>query len=621
MAIVAERVADFDTWRESFGGASIEFLRPNSEERVSIFSDPQATIQLEQPIILDTRNQGDRNYGKFEFPIYVQENYQLRINGVDQTGIIAQAILALQGRDIGEALAKAARGNRFRRVTDHLDNEIRALDYGELGDSSATNTLTIERAIGAAAGQGGGRVRLPRGTYQITTLTLPVGVILSGEGQAATTLQSEEASDVITLSGDGAGLEELTLDGLNLNAGSVGVAGIGIANAVLRLVTVKRFRVGIRFRGLTQSLWIALSVDNCFDGVELLGDLDSGGSTNGGPVEANEWIGGIISNHTTTGLKLFFEDQVLRNNTFRDLQFLNNTGTAILIEGARYTRFETPGFNGNTKSLDIKDGSDMSQVALNTILGFFMTGGRMNGGEVEFAGTCRTVTFKEMAFAGVAFTLTAPKNNIMIVDSTEDAQTNSAGTVLRLQRISTHDLEAETTGVTTDATPTVAWDRELRDGENAIVEAKIVGNRRDGVGHALYHIEQAVQRPGATLNYDNLLVAFTVGQIVTGQTSGATGRITADASSALTLRTITGTFQDNEQIKDEGTGEATVNGALVQNNAALLGSITNVITPIETTAAMAAIFTVSIGNVEVSLTGVASQIWDWTVRMKFQGQD
>ena len=621
MTIQAVRVPDFDTWKEGFAGAQIEFLRPNTENRVTIYSDPQATTQLTQPVTLDTRTQNNRNFGKFTQPIYVQESYYLRINGTDETGISGAPILSLVGRDLSTSFVKASRGSRLRRVNDVIDDQIAALDYGELGDSSATNTATITRAIGAAAGQGGGRVILPRGTFAITTLTLPVGVILSGQGEAATILQSEEASDVIRLSGDNAGLEDLTLDGLNLNAGSVGVVGTGTTNAIFRQVTVKRFATGVRFKGLDQCLWLNLTVDNCLDGCEMLGDLDTAGGSNGGPIEFNDWIGGIISNCTVTGLKLEFEDQLIRNNMFRDLQFSSNTGIAVKLQGARYTRFENPSFSSNTKNLDVSDGSDTSQAALNTVVGLHFDGGLMNQGEVIFTGSCQDIKLREMAFAAVAFTLTAPESNILIVDSTEDAQTNSAGTVLRLQRINTHDLEAETTGVTTDANPTVAWDRELRSGENAIVEAKVVGNRRDGVGHAIYHIERAVQRPGATLNYDGLVSAFTVGELVTGATSGATGRITADSGSALTLRTVSGEFQDNEKITDGATGDATVNGALVLNNAALLGSITDQITPIETTAGMAAVFTVSVGTVQVSLTGVASQTWDFTVRVKFIGQD
>ena len=67
-----------------------------------------------------------------------------------------------------------------------------------------------------------------------------------------------------------------------------------------------------------------------------------------------------------------------------------------------------------------------------------------------------------------------------------------------------------------------------------------------------------------TLLYDNQSGNFTVGQIITGGSSGATGTIATDvddgATGTLTLTGITGTFQTNEQITDPVTGVADTNG-------------------------------------------------------------
>lgn len=69
-----------------------------------------------------------------------------------------------------------------------------------------------------------------------------------------------------------------------------------------------------------------------------------------------------------------------------------------------------------------------------------------------------------------------------------------------------------------------------------------------------------------TLLYDAEVGAFTVGQIVTGQTSEATAKIMAisdwGGEAGLILGAVTGTFQNNEQITDPVTGDATVNGTL-----------------------------------------------------------
>ncbi len=68
------------------------------------------------------------------------------------------------------------------------------------------------------------------------------------------------------------------------------------------------------------------------------------------------------------------------------------------------------------------------------------------------------------------------------------------------------------------------------------------------------------------LAYDGQTGNFTVGLVVTGGTSGATGTIHADADAGatgtLTLKNIKGTFQNNEAITDTSTGAATVNGVL-----------------------------------------------------------
>ncbi len=62
--------------------------------------------------------------------------------------------------------------------------------------------------------------------------------------------------------------------------------------------------------------------------------------------------------------------------------------------------------------------------------------------------------------------------------------------------------------------------------------------------------------------------AFSVGETITGSTSGATGSITAvnvDAgatSGCLELGNVTGTFQDNEIVTGGSVGPATVNGSL-----------------------------------------------------------
>ncbi len=75
-----------------------------------------------------------------------------------------------------------------------------------------------------------------------------------------------------------------------------------------------------------------------------------------------------------------------------------------------------------------------------------------------------------------------------------------------------------------------------------------------------------IGRVSRTLAYDGQSGNFTVGLIVTGGTSGATGVILTDvdggATGTLTLGNIVGQFVDNEVLTDTSTGAALVNGTL-----------------------------------------------------------
>jgi len=72
------------------------------------------------------------------------------------------------------------------------------------------------------------------------------------------------------------------------------------------------------------------------------------------------------------------------------------------------------------------------------------------------------------------------------------------------------------------------------------------------------------------LNYDNGTSEFTAGEMLTGQTSGATGVIkwfSGDvAAGTLTLKGIEGTFQDNEVITDDKGGSALADGSAIMTS-------------------------------------------------------
>jgi hypothetical protein len=563
MTVPAQRVEEFDTWQPGYGGASVEVVRANTTTRVALYLDSGLTLPADNPQILESQDSDGVYYGKFSQPVYTNEPYSLIIDGTDQTGIVRPPVTDLSDEPAGYATSQTARSLRERRLLDRFDDDIRAEDFGEIGTSSATNTATLNAAIGAAAGQGGGRVLLPAVSITITTLILSAGVVLVGAGRGVTTLVSQEGQAVITTSGEGAGLEHLTLDGVTLVSGSIGFYAESMDRRILNDVEIKRFDTGLKALGGTKNTWKDLFVTNCATGADLDGDTDPGGGGTGDEWASNEWSGGVVSQCTVAGVKMNFVDTYVRHNTLRQIGLESNTGIALQINGARFTRAENCWWAGNATNLDVADDSDVSLVLQNTVKGLYISGGYMNAGTVNFDGTCLDVEFRGMDLVDVDFVLSLPDNPIVLRDCFEDAQVTIAGDTDKFTRVSSFN-ENEAAGVTTDANAITGWSYGLDPGELLQVEAKVLANQRDGIDAGSYHISTVVRRPGATLNYDNQTGNFTVGTLLTGATSGATARIVADsdagAAGTLTLRDIVGVFEDNEIIADSASGSAQANG-------------------------------------------------------------
>jgi hypothetical protein len=138
-----------------------------------------------------------------------------------------------------------------------------------------------------------------------------------------------------------------------------------------------------------------------------------------------------------------------------------------------------------------------------------------------------------------------------------------------------------TTSPVTGSAPTSSTDGQALSGLSAItlVVSAAAGTTLSGAGSMLaYMLDGGVLSPNgiaqangdsgvittAFLAYDAQSGNFTVGQVVTGGTSAATGTISADtdagATGVLTLTGVVGVFADNEAITDPLTGAATVNG-------------------------------------------------------------
>lgn len=617
----AQRIADFDTWKPGYAYAKVAVYLAGTTTLVNLFSDWALTVSVSNPVTLLAQSDGNGvGYGKFQQPIYVGVPVYLAVNSTDSTGEIHPPITSLDDQDASEATVVTTRGVATRALEDALDT-LDILNFGAFsaGSGATTNTTTLNLAIGAAAAQGGGPVLLPSGTFPINPVTLSAGVHLRGQSSLATILTCQAGSAVVTIGGNDAGLEELTLSGLTSVASSVGVEAINKDRLLLRNCVVKSFATGIRMRGGNHTQFQDCDVTDCsVAAVNLRGDLNSGGGSNGAVYQNFLWLGGKVASCAAIGVVVECIDRLIQNLRFVEVIFDTNVGPAFKNVGARNVTLEGCAWTGNTAALSVVDGSDVSQVAINTVEQFYLRDGVMSAGTVTLNQTCLDVQFQGMSLQNTAIALSVPTNPILMVDCLLDANVTTSGDSTKLLRQRTGDALQQVAGVTTDANATTAWQYVLADGETIIVEAKVIGRQRNGINVGAFHVEAGISRPGAGLPYDTQTVNFTVGSIITGQTSGATARITADADSGvtgtLTIRDITGTFVIGETIHDAGSGSARMSGAITHSNAAVDDvGVTTLRAMGPTTSPYAATINVSGGTARVQVTGVVNTTVEWIV--------
>lgn len=577
MALNSVALQFFQTWQAGYGGKLVSVYRAGTTDLLTVYSDPLLTNDVPNPIVLATQIVGGTAWGKWAQPYYVGEAYYIAVAG-ETSGVVQVVVTDFAGADVSQSLAKTRRGGFLREIQDFLDNEVYVEDYGPLGvagvsgSSPATNSATIQTAIGAVAGQGGGSCILPAGSYEFTTLAIPQNVWLIGQGRGATIIMSGQGEDVITLTGQGAGLADLTLDGLNLFPHSVGVKMVGIESSNLSRMEIKRFETGILARGNTKGLWKDLWVKNCIKGSDIQGNLDTANTGLGGPVQFNVWEDGIIEACTTFGLSLSYDDAIVEQNFFRGISFQFNSGTALLLNGPHFTKFENCNWLTNTTHVDIHDDDVTLPDNSNKVIDLAIIGGELNEGEVRATGRAQDVVFDRVEFVKVDFLLNQPENALLLVDSIESADVTVSGATIKLMRWRRND-RGELYGITSDATPVTAWERSMLPGEVGFAIAEVVANRRNGWFYAAIYVAVGARRPGSVLNYDAQTGNFSLGATLTGQTSNATGLIVEDADAGTTgtlkLRGVVGAFLDNEPISDGISGSALANGTLVSQTATL----------------------------------------------------
>lgn len=621
---MGNRVGYFDIWQAGYAGASVAIYAAGTTTLLSAYSDQALTVAAANPQTLQSMSQSGRNFGKFANPVYVGAAYELAINGTDRTGVMSVPLTTLVDADTSSAKVTAAGSATPHYLYDIVARNIDVVDSGVFlptsnpAASAATNNATLVAAIGKASALGGGIARAPAGTYTFTSFSIPANVLLAGKGRDVTILQSAVASNVVTIAGEKGGFADLTIDGASLLVGSVGVYMLAKNETRIENATVKRFRTGIHCQGGRRAQWRDLYVENCYTGALLTGDIN-GVAADGDEFRYNRWDGGRVTNCLTVGVHLKFVDQDCWHNSFEDVGFENNTGVALKIEGARWTDLDGCWWVANTGGdITVLDGSDTALSEQNTVIGLHVSD-FIIGNAMSFTGKCQDIMFERGEFLAGTYTLTTVGNTILSKDCVESGSVALAGndtTQWMRTRSILGDFPASS-GVTTDATATEAWSYDIAPGERVFLDAKVVANARNTIDYAVYHITQGAHCTGSTLAYDNQASNFTLGDMITGATSGTRARITADADAGatgtLTLRDIAGEFIDDETISGDSGGSALANGVLSHQNAAMLGTINAPSVAVESDVAWACIFDVTARKVRVMVTGAASKTVDWTV--------
>jgi hypothetical protein len=566
-------VEEFDLWHEGYADAVVNVYYANTTTLLPCYADVGLTERISNPIVLISRTDtNDVSYGRFPSHVYVPFGYELEIQGEHQTGKHLPPIISLAGKDVSDSVVTAADGTIPRKLKDRFSDAMYVSDYGELGFSAATNTATIIAALSRVAANGGGRVLLPNGSFPILTLSIPEKCTLAGRGQLVTTLYTEVSGNVITLAGNDCGLEGLTIDGLSLKSGSVGVTATSKDNIIFTDVMVKRFDTGILMKGGSYHDYTNLHVDDCNKGYRGIGDLNISSSPAGSAFIGMGWKGGAVTSCIESGLELLLRDAAVRTIQIEQVRLTDHVGDgALILSGVRgFAGWELV-FERNLVNIKVEDNLDASLTISRTTSNISLSGGYINGGKSVFDGVCDNISIEQATLTDTEFEMNIPDNQVLLRDCIESgtAFTGESSKVSRFKTVNYGSIKGETS----DGTAVVVYQTRLAPNEVVFCDVTATAEQRNGLGFAAWKKHHSAKGGVATLKYDGVVVAFAVGKEIVGQTTGARAIIIADASSTLSLAAVAGEFENNELIKEaDGAGEARVNGVLTYGAAALIST-------------------------------------------------
>lgn len=161
-------------------------------------------------------------------------------------------------------------------------------DYGAIGDGVADDTAAIAAAYTAAVAGGGGKVRIPAGTWLYSTLTFAsAAVLIEGAGPTATKLRTTATTgNTITIGNPaapvaGGGIRDLTIDSAVARTAGYAIHVDGAARAVLdnlRIETTGGGGLSFAKTGTTTGFWfidhVYIKVTGAFTGILIAGGND-----------------------------------------------------------------------------------------------------------------------------------------------------------------------------------------------------------------------------------------------------------------------------------------------------------------------------------------------------------
>jgi hypothetical protein len=181
---VRPKAAPISSSGAPYAGAKYYFYATGTSTLQSVYTDSALTTPHANPVVAD-------GTGTFA-PIWLDPTKTYRAKLTTAAGVLLEDVDPVDTKASSASLAflQAGTGAVARYAQDKMRDVVSVKDFGATGDGVTDDTAAIQAAIEAINTAGGGEVRFPAGTYNITTpLKSYGGVSLVGANQKNTIIQ------------------------------------------------------------------------------------------------------------------------------------------------------------------------------------------------------------------------------------------------------------------------------------------------------------------------------------------------------------------------------------------------------------------------------------------------